>query len=361
MRAHRSLPMFEVGLGLWIGFLLFVFLMLALDLGVFHRHSHEVSIKEATAWSAVWITLGLAFGGLIYLFWGDFVPGSAYTNEAAALAYLTGYVVEKALAVDNIFVFVLLFGAFAVPAAYQHRVLFWGILGALAMRAALIFAGVALIQRFDWVIYVFGGFLILTGIKMLFAGDTKIEPEKNPLVKWTRRVFPVTERYEGDKFFVRRPDATGRAILMATPLLLVLVLVEFTDLVFAVDSIPAILAITQEPFLVFTSNVFAILGLRSMYFMLAGVVPKFVYLKPALSAILVWVGAKMLLVHTPYKIDTGLSLAVVGVVLAVAILASIWRNRQLAGAGVPAATIPAVEGAHPVAEPAARLGVEERR
>ena len=352
--------MFEAGLGLWIGFLVFVLAMLAIDLGIFHRKSHEVSIKEASIWSAVWVTLGLSFGAMIYLFWDTLVPETTYTNEAAALAYLAGYVVEKALAVDNIFVFVLIFGAFAVPAAYQHRVLFWGILGALVMRAILIFAGISLIQRFTWIIYVFGVFLILTGIKMLFAGDTKIEPEKNPLVKLTRRFLPITERYEGDTFFVRAPNAAGKLILMATPLFLVLVLVEFTDLVFAVDSIPAILAITQEPFLVFTSNVFAILGLRSMYFMLASVVPKFVYLKPALSAILVWVGIKMLLVHTPYKIDTGLSLAIVGVVLAVAIVASIWRNRQLAAAGVPAATIPAAGTAHPDAEPAARLGVDDR-
>ncbi len=332
--------MFEASLGLWAGFIAFVLAMLAVDLGIFHRKSHEVSLKEATAWSAVWITLGLTFGALIYFFWGTVVPDSRYTNEAAALAYLTGYVVEKALAVDNIFVFVLVFGAFAVPAAYQHRVLFWGILGALVMRAILIFAGVALIERFAWIIYVFGAFLILTGIKMLFAGDTKIEPEKNPLVKLTRRFLPVTEGYVGDTFFVRRPNATGKLVLMATPLFLVLVLVEFTDLVFAVDSIPAILAITQEPFLVFTSNVFAILGLRSMYFMLAGVVPKFVYLKPALSAILVWVGLKMLLVHTPYKIDTGLSLALVGAVLVVAVVASVLRNRWLDAHGVPTAETP---------------------
>ncbi len=352
--------MFEAGIGLWIGFLLFVLAMLAIDLGIFHRKSHEVSIKEASIWSAVWVSLGLSFGAAIYFFWDYFVPVTQYTNQEAALAYLTGYVIEKALAVDNIFVFVLIFGAFAVPAAYQHRVLFWGILGALVMRAILIFAGISLITRFNWIIYVFGVFLIVTGVKMLFAGDTKIEPENNPLIKLTRRFLPVTERYEGDKFFVRAPNAAGKLVLMATPLFLVLVLVEFTDLVFAVDSIPAILAITQEPFIVFTSNVFAILGLRSMYFMLAGVVPKFVYLKPALSAILVWVGVKMLLVHTPYKIDTGLSLVIVGVVLVVAILASIWRNRQLDAAGVPAATIPAAGPAHPAAEPAQRLGVDER-
>lgn len=332
--------MFEAGIGLWAAFVAFVLGMLAVDLGIFHRKSHEVTLKEATVWSAVWVSLGLSFAALLYLFWDTWVPETVYTNHDAALAYLTGYVIEKALAVDNIFVFVLIFGAFAVPASYQHRVLFWGILGALVMRALLIFAGVALIERFAWIIYVFGVLLILTGIRMLFAGDTKIEPEKNPLVRLTRRFFPVTERYEGDKFFVRRPNAAGKAVLMATPLLLVLVLVEFTDLVFAVDSIPAILAITQEPFIVFTSNVFAILGLRSMYFMLAGVVPKFVYLKPALSAILVWVGAKMLLVHTPYKIDTGLSLLIVGAVLVTAIVASILRNRWLLAHHVPPAETP---------------------
>ena len=324
--------MFEAGYALWGGFAAIVATLLALDLGVFHRTAHAVTLKEASAWTAVWIAVGCTFGLAIYLFWGDLVPASRYTNGEAALAYFTGYLIEKALAVDNIFVFVLIFGYFSVPAAYQHRVLFWGILGAIAMRAALIFAGVALISAFHWVIYVFGAFLVLTGIKMLVVKEGGFEPEKNPLVKLTRRLVPITPEYEGERFFVRRANAAGKVALMATPLFLVLLLVEFTDLVFAVDSIPAILAITQEPFLVLTSNVFAILGLRSMYFMLADVVPKFVYLKPALSAILVWVGVKMLLVDV-YKIPTGVSLGLVAAILVVAVAASILKNRRTAAAG----------------------------
>ncbi|HYE57761.1 MAG TPA: TerC family protein [Rhodothermales bacterium] len=330
--------MFEAGIGLWFGFNVLILALLALDLGVFHRKSHEVSLKEATAWSVVWITLGLLFGLGIYLYWDTLVPGSAYTGEQAALAYVTGYLLEKSLAVDNIFVFVLVFSYFNVPAAYQHRVLFWGILGALVMRAILILAGVALIQTFHWVVYVFGAFLVLTGLKMLRAGDLKLEPEKNPLVKLARRLFPVTEAYEGDRFFIRLQTGK-RVVKKATPLLLVLMMIEATDLVFAVDSIPAILAVTQEPFLVYTSNVFAILGLRAMYFMLAGVVPKFVYLKPALSFILVWVGAKMLLVDLLH-VPMALSLAIVVTVLTIAVLASIWRNRQLAAEGKPLGPVP---------------------
>ncbi len=328
--------MFEAGFLLWGGFAAIVAFLLALDLGVFHRTAHAVSLKEATIWTAVWITVGCLFGLAIYLFWGDLVPATAYTNEEAALAYFTGYLIEKALAVDNIFVFVLIFGYFSVPAAYQHRVLFWGILGAIAMRTVLIFAGVALISAFHWVIYLFGAFLVLTGIKMLVMKAGGFEPEKNPLVKLARRLMPITPEYAGERFFVRRPNAAGAVVLMATPLFLVLLLVEFTDLVFAVDSIPAILAITQEPFLVLTSNVFAILGLRSMYFMLADVVPKFVYLKPALSGILVWVGVKMLLVDV-YKIPTGVSLGLVAAILAVAIVASVLKNRRDARALAPAA------------------------
>ena len=321
--------MFEAGYLLWLGFAAIVAVLLALDLGVFHRTAHAVTLKEATVWTAVWITVGSLFGLAIYLFWGDLVPVTSYTNEEAALAYFTGYLIEKALAVDNIFVFVLIFGYFAVPAAYQHRVLFWGILGAIVMRAILIFAGVALINAFHWVIYLFGAFLVLTGIKMLVMKAGGFEPEKNPLVRLARRMMPITPEYEGERFFIKRPNAAGKVVLMATPLFLVLLLVEFTDLVFAVDSIPAILAITQEPFIVLTSNIFAILGLRSMYFMLADVVPKFVYLKPALSAILVWVGIKMLLVDV-YKVPTGISLGLVAAILIVAVVASVLRNRQLA-------------------------------
>ena len=353
--------MFDAGIGLWVGFNLLVLALLALDLGVFHRKAHVVSFKEATAWSAVWVTLGLLFGLGIFHFWDDLVPGSDYTNKAAALAYLTGYLLEKSLAVDNIFVMVLLFGYFRVPAQYQHRVLFWGILGALVMRAALIFAGVALIQQFHWVIYVFGAFLVFTGLKMLRSGETHVDPEANPLVKLTRRLVPVTGTYEGERFFVRRPDARGRLVRMATPLFLVLVLIEATDLVFAVDSIPAILAVTQEPFLVYTSNVFAILGLRSMYFMLAGVVHRFVYLKPALSFILVFVGVKMLLVDV-VKIPTGLSLGIIGGALGIAIVASIVADRRARLAGVPAEGVDAAPPDAPPqpAEVAAAATVEDR-
>ena len=321
--------MIEAGYLLYLGFGVIVAVMLALDLGVFHRTAHAVTLKEATVWTVVWVSIGCLFGLAIYLFWNQLVPATTYTNGEAALAYFTGYLIEKALAVDNIFVFVLIFGYFSVPAAYQHRVLFWGILGAIAMRTVLIFAGVALISAFHWVIYLFGAFLVLTGIKMLLMKDGGFEPEKNPLVKLARRMIPITPEYEGERFFVRRPGAMGKVVLMATPLFLVLLLVEFTDLVFAVDSIPAILSITQEPFIVLTSNVFAILGLRSMYFMLADIVPKFVYLKPALSAILVWVGAKMLLVDI-YKVSTGVSLGLVASILIVAVIASILRNRRTA-------------------------------
>lgn len=244
--------------------------MLALDLGVFHRHAHVVSTREATIWSVVWIGLALLFNVASIFFWGTMAPTSEYSNSEAALAFLTGYLIEKSLSVDNIFVFALIFTYFAVPAAYQHRVLFWGIIGALIMRATLIAAGAALLKEFHWIIYVFGGFLILTGIKMALHKNQEIHPDQNPLVRFFRRLMPVTDGYVADKFFVRR---AGR--LMATPLFLALLMVESTDLVFAVDSIPAIFAVTNDAFIVYTSNVFAILGLRSLYFMLAGAMGSF--------------------------------------------------------------------------------------
>jgi tellurite resistance protein TerC len=298
--------------GLWIGFNLFVLAMLALDLGVFHRHAHEVTMKEAATWSVVWVSLALAFNLGLY-FW---------RGSEQALQFFTGYVIEKSLSVDNIFVFVLIFSAFAVPKAYQHRVLFWGILGALVMRGTLILAGAALLDRFHWIIYVFGAFLIFTGIRMAFQSHHVIEPENNKLLRLVRRFVPVTPDYQGDKFFVRQ---AGKWV--ATPLMLVLVLVEGTDLVFAVDSIPAIFAVTQDPFLVYTSNVFAILGLRSLYFLLAGVIDKFVYLKVGLATVLTFVGVKMVLIDT-FKIPTTISLAVIVGILATAVVASLIKTRR---------------------------------
>jgi tellurite resistance protein TerC len=307
---------------LWIGFNLFVLAMLAIDLGVFHRKAHAVSGKEALIWSVVWISLSLLFNLIIYLFWDRMVPASAYTNSEAALAFLTGYLIEKSLSVDNIFVFILIFSFFAVPSAYQHRVLFWGILGALVMRGTLIFIGAALLEQFHWIIYVFGAFLVFTGIRMALSNsEENVQPDKNPVVKFFRRFMPVTENFEGDKFFVRR---AGR--LLATPLFLILLVVESTDLVFAVDSIPAIFAVTRDPFIVYTSNVFAILGLRALYFLLANVMDKFQYLKVGLSAVLVFIGVKMV-IDGFYHIPIGISLGVVASILTISILASLWKAR----------------------------------
>jgi len=315
--------MFDASIWLWIGFNLFVLALLAVDLGVFHQKAHKVSIKEATIWSIVWITLSMLFNLAIYFFWDRFVPASDYSNREAALAFFTGYLLEKSLSVDNIFIFVVIFTFFAVPAAYQHRVLFWGILGALIMRGTLIVIGTTLLKEFHWIIYVFGVFLIFTGIRMAIQRNEEVHPEQNPVVKLLRRIMPVTEKYEGEQFFVRR---IGK--LMATPLFLVLSIVESTDLIFAVDSIPAIFAVTDDPFIVYTSNVFAILGLRSLYFLLAGVMDKFHYLKLGLSAVLVFVGIKMVLTDI-YKIPIGLSLAVIASILMISIIASIWRARRL--------------------------------
>ena len=302
----------EISLWAWVGFNVFILAMLALDLGVFHRKSHEISVREAAVWSGVWITLALIFNAGIYFFLGP-EPG---------IQFFTGYVIEKSLSVDNIFVIALIFGFFAVPKLYQHRVLFWGILGALVMRAAFIAAGTALLTRFHWIIYIFGVFLLVTGVKMALHREEEIHPEHNPVLKLVRRLMPVTRDYEAGHFFVRHGGK-----LMATPLFLVLVLVETTDLIFAVDSIPAIFAVTLDPFIVYTSNVFAILGLRSLYFVLAGVMDKFAYLKLGLSAILVFVGAKMLLTEI-YKIPATVSLLVVLGILTVAVLASLRKSRR---------------------------------
>lgn len=296
---------------LWIGFNVFVLLMLALDLGVFHRKSHIVTFKESLTWTAVWITLALIFNAGLWHFSGP----------EKALEFFTGYVIEKSLSVDNVFVFALLFSYFSVPREYQHKVLFWGILGALIMRATMIGLGAILITKFAWIIYIFGAFLILTGLKMIFKKDEELHPEQNPIVRWFKRVFPVTKEYRGDHLFVRE-----KGILFATPLFVVLLCVEVTDVIFAVDSIPAIFAVTKDPFIVYTSNVFAILGLRSLYFALAGMMHKFHYLKLGLGFVLVFVGIKMLLAHTTYKLDTLLSLAVVGLILATSVVASLLRR-----------------------------------
>jgi tellurite resistance protein TerC len=312
------------------GFLLFVLLMLALDLGVFHRKAHEVSFKEATAWSIVWVSLALFFNFLLYQFslWKfpqderllavpGFNPDLAAWN--VSLEFLTGYIVEKSLSVDNIFIFVMVFGYFAIPSKYQHRVLFYGILGALIFRAIFIAMGSALMQ-YHWVIYLFGGFLIITGIKMMFAPDKEVDPEKNFLIRIFKRFVPVTPHLHGQKFFVR--DG-GR--LFATPLFIALLFLELTDIIFAVDSVPAIFALTKEPMIVFTSNIFAILGLRAMYFMLAGAVDKFYLLKYGLSVVLVFVGLKMVYLNDAFggKFPIVYSLGFILSVIALSVVASL--------------------------------------
>ena len=307
---------------LWIGFNVFVLAMLALDLGVFHRKSHVVSTREAIAWTVAWVTLALLFNLGVW----------HYAGEEKALEFTAGYLIEYSLSVDNIFVFALLFSYFAVPPQYQHRVLFWGILGALILRAVMIGAGTILIAKFAWIIYVFGAFLILTGIKMIVKREEEIHPERNPVVKWFKRLMPVTSDYRGSKFFVRE-----NGVRMATPLFVVLLLVEMSDVIFAVDSIPAIFAVTTDPFIVYTSNVFAILGLRSLYFALAGVMDKFHYLKIGLGVVLTFVGVKMFLGHTAYKIDTHLSLGVIIAVLAASVVASlVWPRTTPKPAADPA-------------------------
>jgi tellurite resistance protein TerC len=308
--AHSGTPLW-----LWIAFNLFILVFLALDLGVFHRKSHAVSWREALAWSGVWVALALLFGAGIHSFRGS----------EPALQFLAGYLIEKSLSVDNLFVFALVFSSFAVPDAYQHRVLAWGVLGAIVMRAGLIFAGTALLHAFEETVYVFGAFLILTGIRMALARGKDTEVAKNPLVRLLRRSPAVLADYRGDRFVVREG---GRWRL--TPLLLVLLVVESTDLLFAVDSIPAILAITADPFLVFTSNVFAILGLRSLYFLLAAALAKLVHLKLGLATVLVFVGTKMSLAEV-YPISPGVSLAVTAGVLGLAVGTSLWSTRAAAG------------------------------
>ncbi len=298
---------------LWGGFNAFVFLMLALDLGVFHRNAHEIKIREAIIWSFVWITMALIFNAGIW----------HYMGEVKAVEFLTGYIIEKSLSVDNIFVFVLIFSAFQVETKYQHKVLFWGVLGALVLRIAFILAGVSLIQKFHWIIYVFGVFLIYTGIKLALDKGTKVKVEDSPILNFVRKFIPVTPNFVGGKFLTRINKKT-----YATPLLLVLILIEVTDVIFAVDSIPAILAISNDTFIVYTSNVFAIMGLRSLYFALAGSLKYFTYLHYGLALILSFVGVKMLTADF-IKIDSFLSLGVIGLILAGSIAASlIWKKKE---------------------------------
>jgi TerC family integral membrane protein len=301
----------DVPLWAWAALLAGVLAMLAVDL-VMHRDAHVISLREAGIWSAVWVAIGLAVGGVIW--W-------AYGSEFG-LQYYAGYVIEKSLAVDNVFVWAVIFGYFAVPRQYQHRVLFYGVIGALVFRGIFIAVGSVLIASFAWVLYLFGAFLILTGIRMLRQRDDHIDPSTSKTLRLFRRLVPTSDDYDGARFLTRR-----NGVLMATPLLAVLVLIEVTDIIFAVDSIPAIFAVTQEPFLVFASNALAILGLRAMYFLLADLMHRFVYLKLGLSLVLVWVGVKMIVSHGIVTIPTGISLGVVIAILAVAVGASLWASR----------------------------------
>ena len=303
---------------LWLSFTVFIIAMLALDLGVLHRTPHEVGVREALGWSLVWVALALAFAGGLY----------ALAGQRFALQFVTGYLIEKALSVDNVFVFLVVFSFFKVPSALQHRVLFWGIFGALIMRAVFIIAGAALIERFEWIMYIFGALLVFTGFKMLTAGNEEVQPNELVAYRLFRRIVPSTDTYRDGNFFVRE---NGR--LLATPLAAVLVVVESTDLMFAVDSIPAIFAVTRDPFLVYTSNVFAILGLRAMFFLLAGIMDKFAYLKVGLAIVLSYVGVKMLIIEY-FHVPPGVSLGIVAGILAIAIAWSLIAPPKKAAHGV---------------------------
>ena len=312
----------DVPLYVWAATLGAIAAMLALDLLVLHRDAHEVSMREAALTSSMWVALGVLFGVGVWV-----VAGGEYAGE-----YFAGYLIEKSLSVDNIFVFALIFGYFAVPAKYQHRVLFWGVVGALVLRAGFIAAGATLLDRFSWTVYVFGAFLLVTGVRMARQKDEHVDPGRNPLLRLLRRRVPMTDGYEGQRFFVRR---AGR--LLATPMLAVLLVVETTDVVFAVDSIPAIFAVTDEPFLVFTSNAFAILGLRALYFLLAGMITRFAYLKLGLAAVLAFVGVKLVLTHVVH-LPIWLSLGVIAGILGTSLVASLVRP--------PAAAEEELEAAH---------------
>jgi tellurite resistance protein TerC len=312
---------------LWVGFLLFVFAMLALDLGVFHRSAHAVGFREALGWSAAWISLAGVFALGVWFYFG----------AQPALEFTTGYLIEKALSIDNIFVFVVIFSALSIPSQFQHRVLFWGILSALVLRAGMIFAGAALLERFHFLIYVFGAFLIFTGVKLYVGRNKEERPEDGRFLRWVRRVVPSTDKLDGPHFFTR---IDGRRL--ATPLFLALVLVELTDVVFALDSIPAIFAVTRDPFLIFTSNIFAILGLRSLFFVVAGMLHRFTYLKVGLAAVLVFVGTKMLVVDW-IKVPPLVSLLVIVLLIGGSVAASTWRPKVKAPDDAPKPGAPVVE------------------
>ena len=317
----------DVALWVWGALLAGILAMLAVDLFM-HRDAHVIGVREAAIWSGIWVAVAVAVGGLIW--W-------AYGAEFG-LQYFAGYIIEKSLAIDNVFVWAMIFSYFAVPRQYQHRVLFYGVLGALIFRAIFIAAGSVLIASFAWILYIFGAFLILTGIKMLVQRNEHIDPSKSKTLKLFRRFVPTSDDYDGQKFLTRR-----NGVLMATPLLAVLVLVEVTDIIFAVDSIPAIFAVTQEPFLVFASNALAILGLRAMYFLLADLMHRFVYLKLGLSLVLVWVGIKMIVSHAVFKIPTAISLGIVIGIIAISIAASLWvsRDKKASSHSTDAASEPA--------------------
>ncbi len=298
----------------WIGFHIFIFIMLALDLGVFHKKAHKVPVKEAVIWTFVWISLALLFNGFVLYEFG----------KTKALEFLTGYVIEYSLSVDNIFVFIMIFTYFGVKDKYQHEVLFWGIIGALVMRAIFIFAGVALINRFHWIVVIFGSFLVFTGIRMLFQKEAEVDPDKNAIVKFFRKFIPITNTEHHGRFFIRENNR-----LYATPLFLVLLVIESSDLIFAVDSIPAILAISKDTFIVYTSNIFAILGLRSLYFAIAGVMGYFRFLKIGLAFVLTFVGIKMLAAFFHFEIPILYSLATIISILLISILASVFIKKRI--------------------------------
>jgi tellurite resistance protein TerC len=306
----------DVDLWVWPAFIALIFFLIALDLLFFHREAHAVSMKEAFVWSIIWTIVGIGFAGVIL----------AWHGSEAAGEYLAGYVIERSLSVDNIFVFALIFSYFSVPAAYQHRVLVWGIVGAVVFRIAFIAAGASLLDAFHWMIYVFGAFLVFTGVRMAISKEVEVHPEHNPALKFVRRLIPITSDYQGTRFFVRQAG-----VLMATPLLAVLVTIETTDIIFAVDSIPAIFAVTDDAFIVFTSNAFAILGMRVLYFLLAGAMHRFIYLQAGLAVVLVYVGVKML-TEEVLHLHIWLSLGIIGLVLAAAIGASLLvtgRQKEL--------------------------------
>jgi tellurite resistance protein TerC len=306
------------GLWGWVGFNVAVLAILALDLGVLHRKAEKVSLKESATWSAVWVTLSLSFAFGVYRTMG----------RQAGLEFLTGYLIEYALSVDNIFVFVLIFSYFNVPAKYQHRVLFWGIIGALVLRGVMIVAGSALVSRFSWTLYIFGAFLLFTGVKMAIQKDNVVyDPEKDPVLRLARKILRVTREYHGNAFFVKEADKSGKSRWAVTPLFIVLIIVETTDVTFATDSIPAIFAVTRDPFIIYTSNVCAVLGLRALYFLLANVMDKFSYLKLGLSLVLMFIGTKML-VEPFFHIPIVASLGVVAAVLVASILASLQWPRE---------------------------------